>query len=374
MPYGSAMRILVCPDSFGGTLSASAAADAIIAGWRSTKPETDFVAVPLSDGGPGFLETIHAAVGGDYFSASVQGAFGEELDVVWLRKADRAYIEVAQVCGLEISQKDESAAMSASSFGVGQLLLEIAKDESISVVSIGLGGTSVSDAGAGLLAALGASANVDLSKGVATLAHIEEFEWNQTLSALSKLKIEFLTDVDVPLTGKRGAGLGFSNQKGASPEGAAKIDQIHQLFAAKLGRAADGKNHAVTLGAGAAGGIGYALLWLGAERFPGITKVIELTGLENFAQSVELVVSGEGKLDWQSEVGKVMTGVADLARSNGLPLLALVGQNDLSLRECQNLGVHGVYAMAEYFGLESSLDQPAETLYKLAARAARTWS
>jgi glycerate kinase len=367
------MRILVCPDSFGGTLSASAAADAIVAGWSSTKPDSEFILVPLSDGGPGFLETVHAAIGGEYISASVQGAFGEEREVVWLRKAERAYVEVAQVCGIENSKKDGTAAMSASSFGVGQLLLEIANDKSISIVSIGLGGTSVSDAGAGMLAALGASANVDLSKGVSDLAHIENFEWNQSLNVLSNLKIEFLTDVDVPLTGKRGAGLGFSMQKGASAEVAAEIDEIHQLFSAKLGRAADGKNHAVTLGAGSAGGIGYALFWLGAERFPGITKVIELTGLAELTQKVQLVISGEGRLDWQSEVGKVMTGVADIARSNGLPLLALVGQNDLSLRECQNLGVHGVYAMADYFGLESSLEQPAETLCKLAARAARTW-
>jgi glycerate 2-kinase len=373
MAYGSAMRILVCPDSFGGTLSASAAADAIIAGWSSARGDTEFVSVPLSDGGPGFIETMQSALGGKLCRATLSGAFGEEREVFWLRCGNQAYVEVAQVCGIEDSKRDEAAAMSASSFGVGQLLLDISQDASIAKISLGLGGTSISDAGVGLLAALGASANVDLTKGVQELNGLEYFEWNQALDTLGNLKIEFLTDVDVPLTGKRGAGLGFSVQKGATPEGAKTIDELHSKLAEKLGRSTDGKNHAVTLGAGAAGGIGYALLWLGGERVPGISRVIEETQLLEIAKSVDLVISGEGKLDWQSEVGKVMTGVADLARTTGLPLLALVGQNELSLRECQSLGVHGVYSMAEYFGLETSMAQPAETLYKLAARAARTW-
>ncbi|MEY3407914.1 MAG: hypothetical protein RL038_975 [Actinomycetota bacterium] len=366
------MRILICPDSFGGTLSALEASNAIQEGWSSKFPETEFIQRPLTDGGAGFVACMYSALGGEIFSTTVTGAFGEQLPVTWLKVGNRAFFEVAQICGLTDSPKTSKAAMRASSFGVGELLKMLVSDSSIFEISIGLGGSSVSDGGIGLLAALGAKSNVELRGGAAVLSEIEEIDLSP-IKLPESIKINFFADVEVPLTGKRGAALGFASQKGAIAADVEVIEKGLENLTQVLGRTADGKNPAVVMGAGAAGGIGYALLWLGAEFKPGITSVISEMKLgEDFAKA-DLIVTGEGKLDWQSEVGKVISGVADLARESAKPVLALVGQNDLSMRELQNLGIHGVYAAAEIASLEMSLSKPYETLKQTAARAARTW-
>lgn len=372
MSYGLSMRILICPDSFGGTLTSLEAAQAIRDGWLSRFPNTQVTIRPLSDGGAGFVDSLAYGLGGQLHSVEVVGAFGESRVVQWLQVEQKAYFEIAQICGLVDSPLTPAAALSASSFGVGQILELLLKDDSISEINIGLGGSSVSDGGAGMLAALGLTSDVDLRGGAGALSQITELNRDNLFSTPTK-PINFFADVEVPLTGKRGAAFGFSSQKGA---GAAEIEQIEAglaHFAKLMGRTADGKNPAVNLGAGAAGGLGYALMWLGAGFKSGIKNVIAELELEPDFLEADLIISGEGRLDWQSEVGKVITGVSELAYKTAKPLLAIVGQNDLSMRELQNLGIHGVFSAAEIFTLEESLANPAETLSKTAARAARTW-
>lgn len=367
------MRILISPDSFGGTLSALEASQAMSRGWQQAFPDNEIRLLPLSDGGPGFLETLGSALGGILHSIQVPNAFGEMKDVQWMQIGSAAYIEVSQICGIDQSPRTPQSALSASSIGVGVALRDVAENAEISEINLGLGGTCVTDGGAGLFFGLGATSDVDLLNGGQALVDLRHIDISQPIEKLAKLKINYWSDVDVPLLGKRGAAQGFAPQKGA---GAAEIETLEsglQNLAEKLGRTSAGKNPALSLGAGAAGGIGFALEWLGAERLPGIAQVMKIVDFEAAANWADLILTGEGKLDWQSEVGKVITGVTEIARSQAVPVLALVGQNDLSLRELQNLGVHGVYSMVELFGEEESLTRARQTLERMTRRAARTW-
>lgn len=366
------MQVLVCPDSYGGTLSALAAATAISTGWRRQSPKDEVVIQPLSDGGPGLLASVAAALGGTMHTATVTGLTGEQVEADWLQVGDCAYIESAQACGRQLAPLPP-APLSATSRGVGELLA-VALTAGCRQLVVGVGGTGSCDGGAGLLAALGATADGGrLDVGGGGLANLATVDLGPARERLAGVRIEVATDVDVPLTGPRGAAMGFAAQKGADPAGVAALEASLGRFASLIGRRSDGRDPAVMLGAGAGGGIGYALMALGAERSAGIERVMEICGFAAKVAAADLVVTGEGRLDWQSEQGKVVAGVAAAAAAAAKPVVALPGQLDLSKRECQALGLHGAYAVADLVGLAESLAAPADSLSRLAERVARTW-
>lgn len=355
------MRILVAPDKFAGTLTAVEAADAIAAGWRRHAPDDELDLAPMADGGPGFVDVLHAALGGSLLAVTVRGPFGDAVPGSVLHVGDTAYVESAQACGLHLTRGERPE--QASSYGVGELV-SAAVDAGAGTVVVGLGGSGTTDGGAGLLAALGASADRPLDAGPEALAGITSV----TLPAVG-VRLVAASDVDNPLTGLFGAAKTFGPQKGLAEDRLPVVDGWLEELALAVGR-----RTALEKGAGAAGGLGFALLALGGTREPGIALVADAVRLAERARAADLVLTGEGAFDFSSRSGKVPYGVAAIAESALRPCVALAGQVLVGSREMRALGVESAYALVDLVGEERAFADPAGSLAELAARVARTWS
>lgn len=360
------MRVLVAPDKFAGTLTAVEAAEAIAAGWRRHAPDDQLDLAPMSDGGPGFVDVLHAAHGGQLLAATVTGPHGAPTPAAVLLVDGTAYIESAQACGLHLTEG--RGVRSATTRGVGELLL-LARDAGARRVVVGLGGSGTNDGGAGLLAALGARADVALAAGPDALATITTVDLGPAREAVAGLELVLASDVDSPLTGLFGATKTFGPQKGLGEEELPGVDGVLERWAELTDR-----RLSLEKGAGAAGGLGHALLCLGGRREPGIGLVAAAVGLEERARAADLVVTGEGAFDFSSRAGKVPYGVAAAAEQALRPCIALAGQVLIGAREMRALGVESAYAMVDLVGEERSWADPAGALADLAARVARSWS
>ena len=379
------MRVLIAPDKFAGTLTAVEAAAAIAQGWRRTAPADDLVEVPLADGGPGFVAVLQAALGGRLVDLDVTGPLGEPVPAQVLVVGTTAYVESAQACGLHLVPEPRDPRVTTT-YGVGELVLS-ARDAGAHRIVLGLGGSGTNDAGAGLLAALGAratgvgggDASAVLRAGGGSLRLVGSLDLGPALDAVAGLELVIASDVDSPLLGLRGATNGFGPQKGADDAAVMELEGSLESFARAVGRRADGRDPAVALGAGAAGGLGYALLQLGAARVAGIATVLDTVRLADRVGRVELVVTGEGAFDWASLRGKVVSGVAGAALAQGRGCVVLAGRVDVGKREYLAIGVSGAYAVVDDLrergiSAEDALAHPGERLADLAERVARTWS
>ena len=391
------MRVLIAPDCFGGTLSATEAADAIATGWRSSATQDELVLRPLADGGPGFVDVLHAALGGTLHRRTVSGPLGQQVAAVWLEHDGTAYVESAQACGLHLVPRAEvlrdtrtrSAvacgksiarhslrrdALAASTRGVGEIVAAALAVGAHTVV-IGLGGSATTDGGAGLLAALGAPA-VDsrgeiLAPGGAVLVDCAGLG---AVPDLGEVTLVAAADVENPLLGPHGAARVFGPQKGADPSAVELLELAMTQWSAVL-VAATGREVRDAKGAGAAGGLGFALLALGASVESGAGMVGRLTGLDQAMDSAGLVVTGEGSFDRQSLHGKLVSSVAAAAASRGLPCVVLAGQVGVDAREAAEAGIWAAYSVAEHAGsVTASLADPAGTLAATASRVAITWA
>jgi glycerate 2-kinase len=355
------MRILVAPDKFAGTLSAVEAAEAIAAGWRRRAPGDELDLAPMADGGPGFVDVLHATLGGELLAVTVRGPHGEPTPATVLLTGGTAYVEAAQACGLHLTGRE--GAESATTYGVGELLLAAAGAGAERVV-VGLGGSGTNDGGAGLLAALGATADRPLDAGAAGLAGITRVD----LPAYP-LPLVAATDVDNPLTGLFGATKVFGPQKGVAEDRLPVVDGWLEELAAATDR-----RTSLAKGAGAAGGLGFALLLLGGTREPGIGLVAQAVRLPERARAADLVVTGEGAFDFSTRSGKVPYGVAEIATEALRPCVALAGKVLVGSREMRALGIESAYSLVELVGEERAFADPAGALADLAERVARTWS
>ncbi len=361
------MRVLVAPDKFAGTLTAVEAAEAIAVGWRRHAPSDVLDLAPMADGGPGFVDVLHASLGGDLLSVTVSGPYGDQVPAAVLRVGSTAYVEAAQACGLHLTPPDQRNPERATTYGVGELV-RVAVEAGAKTVVVGLGGSGTNDAGAGLLAALGATADAPLDRGPLALAELTALQL-PTLEA----RLVAATDVDNPLLGLIGATNVYGAQKGLAEEQKLTVDSMLERLAASC-RGVEGKKLALAKGAGAAGGLGFALLALGAQRRPGVGLVGEAVGLAERARAADLVVTGEGAFDFSSRSGKVPYGVAEIAATAVRPCIALAGRVLVGSRETRALGIESAYACVDLVGEERSLGDPSGSLAALAERVARTWS
>lgn len=384
------MHVVIAPDCFTGTLTAMQAAEAMAAGWHDTAPRDVLTLLPLSDGGPGFLDVLGHALDGTTVALTVSDPLGREVPAAILVTDEggerTAYVESAQAAGLHLLAADERNPALTSTWGVGQLVRAALAEKPDRIV-VGLGGSGTNDAGAGLLAALGAGPAESLARGGAALATAPD----DALPGLAALRDELAgvevvlaTDVDNPLLGFKGASAVFAPQKGATPEVAQELESALGRFTEIVGRALPAPTDLLTgtprrldrePGAGAAGGLGYALLLLGGRRVSGVRLVLDAVGFHDVLSGSDLVVTGEGTFDWQSLSGKVAAGVAEAALAAGLPSVVLAGQVLVGRRETMGLGISGTYAVAETPAeLDAAMLDPVGTLRARAARVARTWS
>lgn len=378
------MRILIAPDSFGGTLSAVQAAEAVAQGWRRSAPDDVVDQLPLSDGGPGFIDVLHASLGGELRGQTVPGPLGAPVDASFLLQDRTAYVESAQAAGLHLLAPAQRDPRRATTVGVGALIGAALAAGARRIV-VGLGGSATNDGGAGLLTGLGATLT-DAEGGVLrpspaalpALARVTPEAAEELIKAPKPGTVELVaaTDVDNPLLGLHGASSVFGPQKGASPADVRFLDSALAHLADVLDGhwpTAVGKRDAP--GAGAAGGMGYALFALGARRESGIELVLQATGLAARAADADLVITGEGSFDGQSLRGKAATGVARAATAAAVPCIVVAGQTSIGDRELRAAGFSGAYSVAESAGsVAAAMDRPAPELARLAQRLAGIWS
>ena len=384
------MHVVIAPDCFTGTLTATQAAEAMAAGWHDTAPRDALTLLPLSDGGPGFIDVLVRALEGDVVATTVSDPLGREVPgavLVVEREGERtAYVESAQAAGLHLLAADERNPALTSTWGVGELLVAALEEEPDRIV-VGLGGSGTNDAGAGMLAALGAGPAHVLARGGRALATAPDDALSGLLAVRERLQgldLVLATDVDNPLLGFKGASAVFGPQKGATPEVAQELEgalgRFTEIVARTLPEPLDLLSGAPRRldrepGAGAAGGLGYALLLLGGRRVSGVQLVLEAVGFHDVVRGSDLVITGEGTFDWQSLHGKVAAGVAEAALGAGLPTVVLAGQVLVGRRETMGLGISGTYAVAETpEEVDAAFLDPVGTLRARAARVARTWS
>jgi glycerate kinase len=363
------VHVLVAPDKFAGTLTAAEAAAAIADGWRRAAPADTMDLMPLADGGPGFLEVIGAAVLGHTRSTLVTGPLGEPVRGRLHVAGETVYIEAADACGLHLISGELRDPDVTTSYGVGELMAAAVAAGAHRLV-VGLGGSATNDAGAGLLAALGAQPADGLRRGGGTLSMLERVDIEPARHRVHGVELVIASDVENVLYGPHGASVTFGPQKGASSEQVERLDAALRHFA----RLVDWRL-ANQPGAGAAGGVGYALLLLGGRRTSGAQLVLDAVGALDRARRADLVLTGEGSLDWQSLRGKVVTGVARVAQEAARPCVVLAGQVRVGRRELSAMGVDAAYSAAEVVGsTEAALASPAASLAAAAERVARTWS
>jgi glycerate kinase len=348
------LRVLIAPDSFGDSLTAVEAARAIAGGWRRARPGDSLTVAPQSDGGPGFVDVLAAGHPGMQVRRTrVCGPLDGDVDAKWVLDPETAtaYIESAQACGLALlgGAPTVRTAVAAHSRGVGQLIAA-ARSSGARTIVVGLGGSSCTDGGRGMVEALGGLP--------------------QAARQLSALELVAATDVEHPLLGPRGAARVFGPQKGADESTVMLLEDRLTEWAAELEAAA---GHVVSTipGAGAAGGLGAALLTLGARRESGAGIIATYTGTADRIAAADLIVTGEGRLDDQSLHGKVVGALAAAARPYAVPVLVLAGQVALEPVALKAAGITAAHALADYAGsVRKAIDDAAGQLAGLAERTA----
>lgn len=321
------LRVLLAPDSFKESMTAAEAAEVMRQGVLDVRPDAQISERPVSDGGEGFLDVVaddHTTIE----TTLARNALGEEVEVQWARSGVQAFIEVARVIGLEAIAAGDRTIMASDTRGVGQVI-SAAMDADCLQIVIGLGGSATCDGGAGMLAQLGVrfldAAGLVLEPTPAGLMGLSQVDREHLDPRLANVQLIVASDVTNPLTGPAGAAATFGPQKGATDEQVVQLDKLLTNLAFLFEGEAEEANSRVP-GAGAAGGLGWALLMLGAQIRPGVQVVAERTGLAESVAQADLVLTGEGSMDGQTLGGKLVSGVAALAASHQVPCHVLAGR------------------------------------------------
>ena len=363
------MRILIAPDKFKGALSAREGGDNIAAGLREVLPDAKIDILPMADGGEGTAEVIGEALGASWIKSKAHDPLGREIEARYARIDARklAIMEMSEAAGMRRLQPSELNPEIATTFGVGEMLLDAAK-HGVNEIVIGLGGSATNDGGLGMARSLGFQFLGD--KEIERPLDLGELRRIENPQKLELPKIIGAVDVKNPLLGPNGATRVFGPQKGATPE---QLDKLERALARLADVVAQqfGFDYRNEPGAGAAGGLGFGLMsFCGAKIRPGFDVVAEAVGLESKIKDVDVVITGEGSLDRQTLEGKTPAGVARLARKLRKRVFAFVGRatEDRQVREMFD----GVYQNARAgMSVEENMKRAAELLRDNARQLAR---
>ena len=361
------MKILVAPQEFKGSISALSVAEAAETGVMRVFPEAEVVLCPVADGGDGTLETLVEVSGGEVRTCSVQNPIGETITAQWGAMGDgvTAVIEMARTSGLALLSLDERDPLNSSTFGLGQAILE-ALNQGFRKFIVGIGGSATNDAGAGMAPAVGATLlnaeGKSIPFGGAALADLRSIDISKMDTRIENSQFMVACDVSNPLTGDEGASAVYGPQKGATPEMVAQLDNALLNFA-EIVKKDIGKNVSEISGAGAAGGLGAGMLaFMGAELKAGVDIVLETVQLREKLSDVDLVITGEGGMDFQTVYNKAPIGVARIAGEFNIPTIAiagLLGQNFTVVHD------HGIRAATSIVDGPISLEESSERASEL---------
>ena len=344
------MKIVIAPDSFKESLSAPDVALAIERGIKRALKTATVVRVPMADGGEGTVEAILGATTSERRVNTVLDALGRPIEASWARLPENgAVIEMACAAGLEHILPAERDPLRATSYGVGQLISH-ALDSGAQHIVLGLGGSATNDAGAGMLEALGLRLldkhGAPLARGGLALAQLAQLDASALDPRLANIRVTIASDVNNPLCGPKGASAIFGPQKGATPAQVQTLDAALAHFA-ELCAQTLGRDMRDAPGSGAAGGLGFAAhAWLRSTFKPGAEVVAEIGGLAHAIEGADLVITGEGRMDAQTLLGKTPMGVAQIAKRAGVPVIAIAGSLGDGYQALYEAGIHAAFSLA----------------------------
>ncbi|CAM5356132.1 Glycerate 3-kinase OS=Streptomyces griseorubiginosus OX=67304 GN=glxK PE=3 SV=1 [Streptomyces griseorubiginosus] len=344
-------RVLIAADKFKGSLTAVQVAERVTAGLRRVVPDLEVEALPVADGGDGTVAAAVAA-GFERREVAVAGPLGQEITAAFAVRAETAVVEMAEASGLQRLPAGVFAPLTASTYGSGELL-RAALDAGARTIVFGVGGSATTDGGAGMLSALGArfldADGEPVAPGGGGLADLATADLSGLDPRLASVEFILASDVDNPLTGPTGAPAVYGPQKGASPDDVQALDSALAHYAKVLEGAVGAKaaEYAASPGAGAAGGIGYGALLVGARFRPGIDVMLDVLGFAPALEWADLVITGEGSLDEQTLHGKAPAGVAAAARAKGKEVVAVCGRLALPPEAIGRAGIRRAYPLTD---------------------------
>lgn len=368
------MRVVIAIDSFKGSMTSMEAGYAAADGVRRVFPEADICVCPLADGGEGTVEALTAGMGGILFKTKVTGPLGQPVECPYgvVEKEGLGIIEMAGAAGITLVPEEKRNPLYTTTYGVGEVIRE-AINKGCRRFLIGIGGSATNDGGLGMLQALGyefiCRDGHEALRGAQGLADIIEIRDEHVMPELKECVFHVACDVTNPLCGSKGASVVYGPQKGATADMVTQMDEWLAHFAAITGTYSS-KANSLTPGAGAAGGLGFAFLaYTNAVLESGVKIVLEEIQLEHFIKEADLVITGEGRLDGQTVMGKAPIGVAKLAKKYNKRVLAFSGSVTRDARACNEEGIdaffpilRSVVTLEEAMNIENARENMRDTV------------
>jgi glycerate 2-kinase len=365
------LKIVIASDSFKGSASTFEISESIEKGIRRIEPDAMVTKLPLADGGEGTVDALITALKGQYIERIVTGPLGKKVKAKFgMINKEVAVIEMAEASGITLIQSEEKNPFKTTTYGTGELI-KAALDYGVKEIFVGIGGSATNDAGVGMAQALGVSfkdrSNEEVGYGAESLAKIERIDVSNIDQRLKNTQLTILSDVTNPLCGENGASYVYGPQKGASIEDVVQLDGILKRFG-KLLEAQLRINVIDKKGAGAAGGLGAGLMaFCQATLHSGTERVLEMMNLEEQVKDADLVITGEGMMDFQSVQGKAPLGVAKMAKKYGLPVIAIVGSEGPNVNEVYH---HGIDLVIDIINKPMSIEEAMKNVGELTENAA----
>ena len=364
------MKILIAIDSFKGSLSSKEAGEAIKSGILRVNSDAEILISPLADGGEGTVETLVEALGGSLETVRVKGPLFQEVEAHYGILSDSQYspkdrklavMEMSQASGITLVSPEERSPLKTSSYGVGEMILD-AYHKGCRRFLIGIGGSATNDGGIGMLSALGFRFTQEngedispIGEGLKDLARIDA---TSVPEGLLQCSFQIACDVENPLYGENGASLVYGFQKGGNKELLSQMDLWMKRYS-ELVKEYNPAANPEAPGSGAAGGLGFAFCsFLQGALKSGVSLILEETGLSERMQGADLVITGEGRLDEQSAMGKAPIGVAKLAKTQGIPVIAFAGTVTEEAKSCNQAGIDAYFPiLREITTLEDAMNK-----------------
>ncbi|MCM3570577.1 glycerate kinase [Neobacillus mesonae] len=361
------MKIVIASDSFKGSASSLEIAEFIEKGIRRVQSNADVLKLPLADGGEGTVDALVNALNGQYVEKVVTGPLGEKVKAKYgIINQDIAVIEMAEASGLTLIPSHERNPFKATTYGTGELI-KSALDHGVKEILIGIGGSATNDAGAGMAQALGVALadneHQEIGYGAESVARVEKIDTSAIDPRIKNTKMTILSDVTNPLCGENGASYVYGPQKGASSEDVVKLDAILKRFGELVERTL-GIEMMNKKGAGAAGGLGAGLMaFCNGQLHSGIDRILDIINLEEQVKEADLVITGEGMMDFQSVQGKAPIGVAKIAKKHNKPVIAIVGSEGYHANEVYE---HGIDLVIDIINKPMSIEEAMNHVGELA--------
>lgn len=364
-------KIMILSDSYKHSASSKQIGEWLKEGFLMQDKHLDIDVFPVADGGEGTLEALLSSLGGVKKQTNVPGIFGETISVSYGKNESSIFIESAEVIGIE--KTGNLNPWSASSYGLGVLMKRLIIEDKPQKIYIGIGGTATNDGGIGFLQGLGADVldnkSEQVTKGMKGLSLVNSITLSAVDDLFKEVEVIVLSDVQNPLCGPTGATYLFGPQKGVEEKDLASVDVWMEKFAIKLSQHL-GVSLQEKPGSGAAGGLGLALMALPNVTFQsGVESILEMAGIEKKLKRYDLVITGEGRMDGQSQLGKVPIGIAKMTRESHVPLFAIVGSQSRNQKDNYKLGID---LIIDCVNEPMSLNQAIENVEVLVKNASQT--